>query len=58
MNANKNCVGTKLRKLDKYIQKIPDFYIGTFNLYVKSIIEILTKRGETTHDLTINLFKG
>jgi len=47
----------KLSSLDNYISTI-SFDIVKFNEYVKDLMDTLTARGETTHDLLANLFKA
>jgi len=47
----------KLSSLDTYISTI-SFDIVKFNEYVKDLMDSLTARGETTHDLLANLFKA
>jgi len=47
----------KLSSLDSYISTI-SYDIVKFNEYVKDLMDSLTARGETTHDLLANLFKA
>ena len=56
-NATTNSIRTKLSSLDTYIATV-DSDIGKFNQYVKSLIQSLTARNQSTSDLLINLFKG
>jgi hypothetical protein len=56
-NATTNSIRTKLSSLDSYIATV-NFDIGKFNQYVKSLIQSLAARNQTTSDLLINLFKG
>jgi hypothetical protein len=56
-NATTNSIRTKLSSLDTYITTV-DSDIGKFNQYVKSLIQSLTARNQSTTDLMINLFKG
>lgn len=56
-NATTNQIRTKLSNLDQYIMTI-DSDIGKFNDYVKSLVQALSARNQTTSDLLINLFKG
>ena len=56
-NASATAVREKLNSLDLYMTTI-DSDISKFNLYVKQQLATLAARGETTHDLLTNLFKG
>jgi hypothetical protein len=56
-NATTNQIRTKLSNLDQYILTI-DGDIGKFNDHVKSLVQALAARNQTTTDLLINLFKG
>jgi hypothetical protein len=47
-----------LAGLDVYMSGLPESDIKEFNKYVKQQLQTLTARGETTHDLVTNLFKG
>ena len=56
-NATSASIRTKLTDLDRYLPTI-GHDITKFNTYVKLLIDGLKSRGETSHDLLINLFKG
>ena len=56
-NATSASIRTKLTDLDRYIPTI-GHDITKFNTYVKLLIDGLHSRGETSHDLLVNLFKG
>ena len=56
-NATSASICTKLTDLDRYLPTIGHDIIK-FNTYVKLLIDGLRSRGETSHDLLINLFKG
>ena len=56
-NATTNQIRTKLSNLDQYIMTI-DGDIHRFNDYVKSLVQALSARNQSTSDLLINLFKG
>ncbi len=50
-------VRNKLSNLDHYLPMI-GYDIIKFNMYIKNLVSELHSRGEITHDLLINLFKG
>jgi hypothetical protein len=50
-------IRTRLSCLDTYISTIGNDIVK-FNQHVNTLIEGLSSRGETTHDLLTNLFKG
>ena len=50
-------IRSSLASLDIYMKSIKD-NAPAFNTYVKNLLQSLSKRGETTHDLLINLAKG
>ena len=56
-NATSASICTKLTDLDRYLPTIGHDIIK-FNTYVKLLIDGLRSRGETSHDLLVNLFKG
>ena len=56
-NATSASIRTKLTDLDRYLPTI-GHDITKFNAYVKLLIDGLKSRGETSHDLLVNLFKG
>lgn len=56
-NATSASIRTKLTDLDRYLPTI-GHDITKFNAYVKLLIDGLRSRGETSHDLLVNLFKG
>jgi len=56
-NATSASIRTKLTDLDRYLPTIGND-ITKFNTYVKLLIDGLRSRGETSHDLLVNLFKG
>ena len=56
-NATTNQIRTKLSNLDQYVMTI-DSDIGKFNDHVKSLVQALAARNQTTTDILINLFKG
>jgi len=56
-NATSASIRTKLTDLDRYLPTI-GHDITKFNTYVKLLIDGLRSRGETSHDLLVNLFKG
>jgi hypothetical protein len=56
-NATTNEIRTKLSNLDQYVMTI-NSDIGKFNDHVKSLVQALAIRNQTTTDLLINLFKG
>ena len=56
-NATTNGIRNKLSKLDECIHAI-GHDIGKFNDCVRTLVEALAARGETTEDLLVNLFKG
>ena len=56
-NATTNSIRTKLSTLDTYITTV-DCDIGKFNQYVKSLLQSLSARNQSTTDLLINLYKG
>ena len=56
-NATSASIRTKLTDLDRYLPTIGHDIIK-FNTYVKLLIDGLPSRGETSHDLLVNLFKG
>jgi len=56
-NATSASIQTKLTDLDRYLPTI-GHDITKFNTYVKLLIDGLRSRGETSHDLLVNLFKG
>ena len=56
-NATSASICTKLTDLDRYLPTI-GHDITKFNTYVKLLIDGLRSRGETSHDLLVNLFKG
>ena len=56
-NATSASIRTKLTDLDRYLPTI-GHDITKFNTYVKLLIDGLHSRGETSHDLLVNLFKG
>ena len=56
-NATSASIRTKLTDLDRYLPTIGHDIIK-FNTYVKLLIDGLRSRGETSHDLLVNLFKG
>ena len=56
-NATSASIRTKLTDLDRYLPTIGND-ITKFNTYVKLLIDSLRSRGETSHDLLVNLFKG
>ena len=57
MNTTTNQNRTKLLSLDTYIVTI-NSDIGSFNQYVKLLLQSLTARNQTTNNLLINLFKA
>jgi hypothetical protein len=56
-NATTRRIREKLSDLPNYMVSV-DSDIGEFNLYVKNLMINLGARGQTTHDLLPNLFKG
>ena len=56
-NTTLASIRTKLTDLDRYLPTI-GHDITKFNTYVKLLIDGLRSRGETSHDLLVNLFKG
>jgi hypothetical protein len=56
-NATTSNIRKKLSSLDTYILTI-DSDITRLNIHVPLLIDSLTSRGESTHNLLINLFKG
>ena len=56
-NATTTTIRNKLSSLDVHIPTI-GYDITKFNGYVKMLIDSLHARGEVTHDLLPNLFKG
>ena len=56
-NATTTSIRNKLSNLDDYISTIGQD-ITKFNGYVQNLLTALETRGETTHDLLANLFKG
>ena len=56
-NATTTVIRRQLSSLDTYINTI-GCDITKFNGYVQKLLEGLSARGETTHDLLTNLFKG
>jgi len=56
-NATTHQIRTKLSNLDQYIMTV-DSDVGKFNDHVKSLVQALAARNQTTSDLLINLFKG
>ena len=56
-NATSASIRTKLTDLDRYLPT-KGHDITKFNTYVKLLIDGLRSRGETSHDLLVNLFKG
>ena len=56
-NATTTFIRTQLSGLDTYILEIGND-ITMFNGHVKTLVEALLARGETTNDLLTNLFKG
>ena len=56
-NATISTIRKQLSNLDDYMPTIK-CDITKFNAHVKSLIENLGVRGEQTHDLLVNLFKG
>jgi hypothetical protein len=56
-NATTKFTRESLSSLDTYIKTV-DSDIEKFNSYVKGLLRDLEARGETTHDLLSNLFKG
>jgi chromatin remodeling complex protein RSC6 len=56
-NATTKIIREKLSSLDKYMTTVGSD-IEKFNLHVKGQLDALQARGQTTHDLLANLFKG
>ena len=56
-NATTRFIRDSLSNLDSYMEDI-DSDIKKFNEYVKTQVEALSARGQTTNDLLSNLFKG
>ena len=56
-NATPTMIRTKLSNLDDYLEEA-DNDVEEFNRYVQMLIDSLSARGETTHDLMTNLFKA
>ena len=56
-NATTAHIREQLSSLDTYIGKVGND-IDSFNTYVKTLLEGLAARGETTNDLLSNLMKG
>ena len=56
-NATTTSIRNQLSSLDQFITTIV-CDITNFNAHVQMLIEGLASRGETTHDLLSNLFKG
>ena len=56
-NAMTTVIRRQLSSLDTYINTI-SCNITKFNAHVQKLLEGLSARGETTHDLLMNLFKG
>ena len=56
-NATTTSIRNKLSGLDTYISTV-GHDITKFNAYVQMLIKSLETRGEKTHDLLANLFKG
>ena len=56
-NATTTVIRRQLSSLDTYINTI-GCDITKFNAHVQKLLEGLSARGETTHDLLTNLFKG
>ena len=55
--ATVSFIRTSLTKLDEKMIEL-DSDVVKFNIYVKAQVSTLAKRGQTTDDLLINLFKG
>ena len=56
-NATTTSIRNQLSSLDQFITTI-GCDITNFNAHVQMLLEVLASRGETTHDLLSNLFKG
>ena len=56
-NATTTSIRNQLSSLDQFVTKI-GCDITKFNSHVQMLLEGLASRGETTHDLFSNLFKG
>ena len=56
-NATTGMIRTKLSNVDSYIQVVGND-VTKFNGYVKTLLDTLASRGETTQDPLTNLFKG
>ena len=56
-NATTTFIRGRLSSLDKYMKTV-DSDVEKFNQYVKSQLDSLNARGQTTQDLLANLFKG
>jgi hypothetical protein len=56
-NATSGMIRTKLSNLDAYIHQTGNDIVK-FNGYVRTLLDALTARGESTSDLLTNLFKG
>jgi len=51
-------IRTQLSSLDQYMIHFQDDNIETFNQHVRTLVKNLNSRGQETHDLLVNLFKG
>ena len=56
-NATSSHIRTQLSSLDDHMAKLGN-NIDKFNQYVKTLLEGLATRGETSNDTLCNLFKG
>ena len=56
-NATSSMICTKLTNLDEYLEETKND-ITKFNHHVQMLIDSLTARGKTTHNLRTNLFKA
>lgn len=57
-NATTSAIRYALATLDSSYMPVVSYDITKFNQYVRTQLEALQARGETTHDLTTNLFRA